>query len=337
MISPVDLLTLLPRLAGRCLLVVGDVFLDEYIVGRATRLSREAPIPVLELEERRTLPGGGANPAANIVALGGSAIQVGVVGDDAAGQALRAELEQAGIDPAGLVTDPARLTTTKTRIVARGSLMFPQQLARIDRVDRSPLAPDIEMEVVMRIAGHAPRAHALLVSDYQTGLLTPGVVQAVRTAAQRYHLIRTADAQGELHKYRGFDLVKCNRQEAVSALGRLLQGDADYAQAATQLREDLDLGAMLITRGAEGLTLAHASGVLHLPAANRSEVFDVTGAGDTAIAVATLALAAGGDLPAAAALANYAAGLVVRRLGNATPTTAELEWAIRTWSSTAGS
>jgi rfaE bifunctional protein kinase chain/domain len=330
-IAQADLLVLLPRLAGKRILVVGDVFLDEYIAGRATRLSREAPIPVLEFEERRTLPGGGANPAMNVVALGGSAIQIGVIGDDEAGQTLRAQLEQAGIDPSGLVTDPARMTTTKTRIVSRGSLVFPQQLARIDRVDRSPLSHDIEMEVVMRIAACAPRVDALLVSDYQTGLVTRGVIAAVKTAAQRHHLLRTADAQGELLKYRGFDLVKCNRHEAMATLGQLLQDDADYAEAATQLRHDLDLGAMLITRGPDGLTLAHTGGVLHLPAANRSEVFDVTGAGDTAIAVATLALAAGADLPAAAALADYAAGLVVRRLGNATPTPAELEWAIKEW------
>jgi bifunctional ADP-heptose synthase (sugar kinase/adenylyltransferase) len=112
----------------------------------------------------------------------------------------------------------------------------------------------------------------------------------------------------------------------------MLQDDADFADAALELRHDLDLGAMLITRGPDGLTLAHQGGTLHLRAVNRSEVFDVTGAGDTAIAVTTLALAAGADLPAAAALANYAAGLVVRRLGNATPTVEELEWAIREWS-----
>jgi rfaE bifunctional protein kinase chain/domain len=327
-----DLLALLPRLAGKRVLVVGDVFLDEYVAGRATRLSREAPIPVLEFEERRTLPGGGANPAMNVVALGGAAIQVGVIGDDEAGRTLVAQLEQAGIDAAGLVTDPARATTTKTRIISRGSLVFPQQLARIDRVDRAPLPPDVEMEVVMRIAACAPHADALLVSDYQTGLITNGVVQALKTAAQRHHLLRTADAQGELLKYRGFDLVKCNRHEANAMVGRILQNDVDYADAAVQLLADLDLGAMLITRGPDGLTLAHQGGALHLPAANRSEVFDVTGAGDTAIAVATLALAAGADLPAAAALANYAAGLVVRRLGNATPTVEELEWAINEWS-----
>lgn len=332
MISQAELLDLVPRLAGRRVLIIGDVFLDEYITGQATRLSREAPIPVLEFEGRHTLPGGGANPAMNIIALGGIAIQVGVVGADEAGQTLRAQLEQAGIDAAGLVTDPARVTTTKTRIISRGSLVFPQQVARIDRVDRSPLSPDVEMEVVMRIAGQAPRVEALLVSDYQTGLATRGVIQAVRTAAQRHRLLRTADAQGELFKYRGFDLVKCNRHEARMILGRALHTDNDYAEAALQLRHDLDLGAMLITRGPEGITLAYQGGVLHLPAANRSEVFDVTGAGDTVIAVATLALAAGAALPAAAALANYAAGLVVRRLGNATPTPDELQWAITEWS-----
>ena len=151
------LIGLLPGLQERRIVVVGDVFLDEYVVGRATRLSREAPIPVLEFERRFYLPGGAANPSSNVVALGGVARQVGVVGDDEAGLQLLQQLREAGIDATGLVTDPSRPTTTKTRIVARGTLRFPQQLARIDHLDRRPVGEDVEGALIAHLEALVPR------------------------------------------------------------------------------------------------------------------------------------------------------------------------------------
>ena len=326
------LLQSLPKLTGRRILVVGDIFLDEYISGQATRLSREAPIPVLEFTGRRYLPGGAANPAHNIVALGSQAEQVGVIGQDEAGRTLLARLREAGIGTEGVVTDPSRPTTTKTRIVAQGSLRFPQQLARIDRLDRRPLDEDVERQVIARLRALAPQADAILVSDYRTGLVTPAVVEACLELAMKSRKLITVDSQGGLHKFKGFHLIKCNHHEAGAVLGHPLRSEEDFKGALERFLEELSARAILITRGPEGMSLlGRGQPYVHIPAANVSEVFDVTGAGDTVIAVATLALAAGLDLLSAAHLANYAAGLVVRRLGNATATQEELAWAIEHW------
>ena len=326
------LIELLPRLRGRRIVVVGDVFLDEYVVGRATRLSREAPIPVLEFERRFYLPGGAANPSNNVVALGGVARQVGVVGDDEAGQQLLQKLQEARIDVTGVVTDPSRPTTTKTRIVAKGSLRFPQQLARIDHLDRRPVEEDVEGALIAHLEALVPQADAVLISDYRTGVVSEAVVAAVLDVARRHDRLATVDSQGNLQKFHAFDLVKCNRAEAQAVTGRTLFTEDDFQRAGETLLKELGAQAVVITRGPEGMSLIGTTQeYTHLPAANRSEVFDVTGAGDTVIAVLTLALAAGIDLLAAALLANYAAGLVVRKLGNATATPEELAWAIENW------
>ena len=316
-------------------MVVGDVFLDEYVVGRATRLSREAPIPVLEFERRFYLPGGAANPSSNVVALGGMALQVGVIGDDEAGQQLLQKLQEAGIDATGVVTDPSRPTTTKTRIVAQGSLRFPQQLARIDHLDRRPVGEDVERAIIAHLETLVPQADAVLISDYRTGVVSEAVVAAVLDVARRHNRLATVDSQGNLHKFHAFDLVKCNHAEAQAVTGRTLLTEDDFRRAGETFLEELGARAVVITRGPEGMSLIGTGSLFqeyaHLPAANRSEVFDVTGAGDTVTAVLTLALAAGVELLAAARLANYAAGLVVRKLGNATATPEELEWAIKNW------
>ena len=332
MVDKHELSRSLPKLAGRRVLVVGDVFLDEYISGQATRLSREAPIPVLEFVGRRYVPGGAANPSNNIVALGGIAYQVGVIGDDEAGQTLLAKLREAGIDTAAVVTDPSRPTTTKTRIVAQGSLRFPQQLARIDHLDRRPVAGEVEKAIVAHLEALVPQVDAVLISDYRTGVASEAIVTATLRSAHQHGKLATVDSQGNLRKFSGFGLVKCNQREAEAVLGRTLSSEDDLQEAQEQLLAELEVQATLITRGPEGISLlGHDQPYAHIPAANVSEVFDVTGAGDTVIAVATLALAAGLDLLSAAHLANYAAGLVVRKLGNATATPEELAWAIENW------
>jgi len=326
------LLQALPRLRDRSILVLGDLFLDEYIVGRASRLSREAPVPVLEFDRRFLLPGGAANPAHNISALGSTAHQIGVIGDDEAGHKLVNRLREAGIVTAGLVTDPTRPTTTKTRVVAQGTLVFPQQLARIDKLERRPLDEEITSQIVARLQEIAPRVDALLLSDYRTGVVNEEIVTTALRLSRQHGKLITVDSQGDLHKFKGFDLVKCNRREAEALLGQELRADADFQQAGESLLSDLGSSAILITRGDQGISLiSRAEGSLHIPAANRSEVFDVTGAGDTVIAVVTLALAADLSIAEGVYLANYAAGLVVRKLGNATPTQEELAWAIKNW------
>jgi D-glycero-beta-D-manno-heptose-7-phosphate kinase len=312
-------------LQGKRVLVVGDLLLDEYLEGRTTRLSREAPVPVVDLVRRTTLPGGAANPARNIVALGGQAVVAGLVGEDEAGERLIADLHEGQVDTAGVVITGDRSTTTKTRVMAyRDTLRFPQHLARIDRIERKPIRGDTLQKLLDRLEILLAQAEAVLVSDYQVGVATPAVVELLRGAAHGKTLL-TVDAQGNLPLYSGFDLIKCNRAEAESASGETLSVDGDYERVLKRLLPELSAAGIVITRGPEGLTLMERGGAIeHLPATNRSEVFDVIGAGDTVIAVLTLGLAAGLSLREAAHMANVAAGLVVRRVGNAVVTPQEL-------------
>jgi len=310
---------LVERLANWQVAVVGDVILDEYLIGTASRLSREAPIPVLEFERREVIAGGAANPAANVVALGSFAQQIGVIGADENGATLRALLTARQIGTHGLIVDATRPTTTKTRIMAQVGLRFPQQVARLDRVDRTPISAEIAARVNAQLGGQ--QYHAIICSDYLNGLLTPEVVACVR--AQQ--TLRVADAQGELDKYSGFDVVKCNAEEARRALGRPLRSHAEFGAAAQQLFERLGLRrGICLTRGADGITVADCSGVRHVPAPQVEDVFDTVGAGDTVVAVIALALLAGADLTTAARLATFAASIVIRRVGNYAPSRAEL-------------
>ncbi len=321
------------KFAGRRVLVVGDVILDEYLYGRAERMSREAPVPVLEFTHRDLIPGGAANPAANVARLGSHPLQVGVIGADPFAEMLKRALHRRGIDAEGLVIDEERPTTTKTRIMAQMGLRFPQQVARLDHIERRPISGDVEEQVTTQIGMHTSGQDVIMASDYLNGLLTDTVVTALRQTGRACGVLLTADAQGELGKYGGFDLVKCNADEAAAYLHRSLSGDPAFAAAGTEIVAALGLcGGMLITRGSDGLTLVEASGqTTHLRAPHVEDVFDTVGAGDTILAVMTLALTAGAAYPEAAALANFAAGLVVRKVGNYAPTREELCWAIETW------
>ena len=318
------LLELVKKLSGQRVIVLGDAILDEYLIGKAMRMSREAPIPVLEFEERRLIPGGAANPAANIAALGSTAVLVGARGVDAEGDSLQSVLRSRGID-ADLILDE-RATTVKTRVMAQMGLRFPQQVARLDKLTRDPISPATEGVLYGRLSSWLVGAHALLLSDYHVGLLTPTLVDVARDEARATGILITADAQGDFDKYAGFALVKCNADEAQAYLRRELSSDDDFSAAALELRQKLRLTrGMVITRGADGATVAGADdAATHCPSPAITDVYDTVGAGDTAIAVITLALAAGGSLVEAATLANYASGLVVRRVGNYAPTQEEL-------------
>lgn len=320
-----SLKTLVPSLSSRRVIVVGDVILDEYLIGKTTRLSREAPIPVLEFESRQLIPGGAANPAANIAALGASVLQVGVIGADEPGETLKNLLRARGI-ATSLLIDESRPTTVKMRLMAHMGLRFPQQVARLDTLSREPISESFTAKLAALIADDARSYDAILVSDYHCGLVTPSLIAKIREVGHAAGLLLTADAQGSLEKYVGFDLVKCNADEACEAVHRELRDDADFAAAARELCDKLMLKrAMMITRGAAGITFA-APGEApeHYPAPKVSDVYDTVGAGDTVIAILTLALAAGASLSKAAALANLASGLVVQRVGNYTPSQAEL-------------
>ena len=199
------------RLASRRVLVIGDVMLDEYITGRVMRMSREAPIPVLELESKRYIAGGAANPAANIVSLGGSAIQVGVVGEDAPGEQLKRILAEQGIDASGIISHADRPTTVKTRILAQMGLRFPQQVTRIDTITRRPIDDDSENLLVDFASERLGEVDAVLLSHYHGGLLTPSFVQRIRDLCAAFGVLLTADVQGNFDAFSNLDVIKCNR------------------------------------------------------------------------------------------------------------------------------
>ena len=312
-------------LANKGALVIGDVMLDEYITGKPMRISREAPVPVLELDSKRYIAGGSANPAANIVALGSRAIQVGVIGEDQPGAQLRRILSEQGIDASGVLALGDRPTTVKTRVLAQMGLRFPQQVTRIDTVSRRPISSHTEA-ALLRFARRAiASVDAVLLSHYHGGLLTEPLVAALRQLCQEHAVLLTADVQGQFETFRGVDVLKCNADDAGRYLRRRLAKDEDFSRAAQELRDALGVKtAAIITRGSQGATLACEGMTAHCPAPKVSDVYDTVGAGDTAIATITLALAGGLSASTAVMLANHASGIVVRHLGNYTPSPAEL-------------
>ena len=320
-----DARSLIDRLAGHRILMVGDLMLDEYMVGRAVRLSREAPVPVLEQTHGFAVLGGACNPARNAVVLGSQVVLAGVVGDDEAGRRLRDSLGEAGIDVAGVLVDPSRPTTTKTRLVAESARRVPQQLARIDRLERRPLDGDVERVFLERLESLAAGCDAILVSHYRGGVVTPAVADRVRQLGRQHGALTAVDAQADLARFGGFHLIKCNRAEAEAELGTPLRASADFERALVRLIAQLGVANLVITRGADGMSvLQRGNPVAHSPAGRVSAIYDVVGAGDTVVAVLALALAGGLSLTTAAHLANAAASLVVRQLGNAVVTPAQL-------------
>jgi rfaE bifunctional protein kinase chain/domain len=318
------------RFRGVCVLVVGDLILDKYTVGRPTRISREAPIAVLEFTKEFAVPGGGTSPACTVASLGGEAYLAGVTGDDEQARELKSELAAFGVNTQGIVADPSRPTITKSRIVAQVTPTMLQQVARVDHIDRSPINGAIEKALIEAIETLMPACQAVLVSNYNSGTLTPALVRRVRELATEQKKVLAVDSQGDLALFHGFGIVKCNQPEAEDALRRSLNTEADFEAGLRQLIKELDAQAVIVTRSAEGMSVMTREGeYCHIPVTNTSEVFDVTGAGDTVIALVTLGVAAGVDLFDAARLANYGAGVVVRKWGNAVLKPEELRAALR--------
>mgnify|MGYP002478323598 CR=1 FL=1 len=317
---------LLERIRTLRVLVVGDLCLDVYLFGEPTRVSREAPILVLEERRQEVRPGGGAAPALALAALGVKTWQVGVVGNDDAGRQLVQLLADRGVDPRGVLVDPDRPTTCKTRVVAEGPYnVFPQQIARIDRQDRRPVPPHITQQMIDVIAQHGPMVDAILLSDYRSGVIEPAIVEAARAANQ----VVTVDSQGRLDQFHGCTVVKCNQAEAEHYLGVSLSTPSLREVHLHALRENLNCTLLVVTLGPAGAALVTSDGRYHeQPPRVRRQVFDVTGAGDTVIAVFTAALAAGADPVAALELSQVAAGIVVSKWGNVQATTDELREAL---------
>jgi rfaE bifunctional protein kinase chain/domain len=301
-------------------LVAGDVMLDRFVVGRVSRISPEAPVPVVQFQAEHVRLGGAANVAHNIVALGGRASLVGVVGADEAAAKLRHQLAAAGIDAGGLVVDRDRPTTEKVRIVTERN----QQVARVDYERDGDVSGSVEHEIVGQIQRAASAAKALLVSDYLKGTITRPVVEALIAARPSTSTPLVVDPKiPHLACYAGATLVTPNHHEAETATHRRIRTDDDARDAARDFRVRASCGAVLITRGEHGMWLADADSEGAIAAVAR-EVSDVTGAGDTVVATLALALGAGATMAEAAVLANSAAGIVVAKFGAATLTADEL-------------
>jgi D-beta-D-heptose 7-phosphate kinase/D-beta-D-heptose 1-phosphate adenosyltransferase len=315
-----ELSSLIDRLPAQRVLVVGDVMLDQNLWGRVRRISPEAPVPVVELERETAEPGGAANNAANAAAVGARVLLAGVVGDDVEGARLRALLAARGVNAGGLVTEGGRPTTTKTRVVAHS-----QQVVRVDRERTDDVAPASEAALLQWVAAQMPQVEACIVSDYAKGVVTASLAQGVIAAARAAGVPVVVDPKGTAYaRYRGAAVVTPNLHEAELAAGRSARGDVELAELVSQLSEELGGSALLVTRGAAGMSLfVPGAEVVHVRSVAH-QVYDVTGAGDTAITFLALALAAGAPLADAMRLANRAAGVVVGKVGTATVTLDEL-------------
>ena len=319
----------LDALAGRRILVAGDFLLDRYLVGRPTRLSREAPVVIIEQEDDDVNPGGAGNATRNVRALGGVPIPLGLVGRDPEGERVVELLRAGGIDTRGILRDPERRTVTKTRILAGAANAAKQQVVRIDqggeygasRIDR----------LVRRARALLPEVDAVLLSDYGYSTLAPPLRSCLIQAARARGIPSCADSRYQLSEFRGVTVATPNEEELGAVLGRVLRGDADVAMAGRELLSRLDSRAVVVTRGSRGMSVFEGTGDgRNIPPARRGEVADVTGAGDTVASALVLALAAGLEILSATVLANAAASVVVGRRGAATAAPAEVARALET-------
>ncbi|MGB7727298.1 MAG: PfkB family carbohydrate kinase [Candidatus Acidiferrum sp.] len=345
---------LLPGFRKLRVAVVGDLMLDRYLFGDAHRLSPEAAVPVVDFESQKDLLGGAGNVAANLAALSAQVDLFGVVGgrelpsdkvtDDEAGSALRVRLRSERIGDRGVLADPRRITTVKTRVVARH-----QQIVRIDHERRDDIARESEEKLFRLLVASLKTTDALLVSDYDKGLITDGFAERLLNACHKLKVpVFVKPKKSRLFPYRGAHVIVCNTEEASFYVTRSLTDERSFEEAGHALLDRFASAAVVITRGRKGMSLfeENKAGYLTIPATSFEvtyarvgqpgveregsgrQVFDVTGAGDTVLSALSLAVAAGASLPEAAYLANTAAGVVVGKLGTATVNPAELAAAL---------
>ena len=306
-------------------MVVGDIIADEFIVGRPERLSREAPVLILRREKRNILPGGAANAANNIISLQGEVDLVGIIGDDYSGRNLLDIMKEKGIDTTGIISDKVRPTSLKTRILAGGDQVVKQQVVRIDHLDQDPIGYEIKKQLINKVKSKIDQVDGLLLSDYGNGLFTSDIIHKLIQMGKAHDKFVAVDSRYNLMEFKGATIATPNLEEAGLAVDRELITQSDVVTAGREIIERLNLDYLLITQGSEGMTLFRQEGdYIHVPVANLSEVYDVTGAGDTVIGTLVLALSAGIDFESAVKLANYAAGIVVQKSGVATVLPGEL-------------
>jgi len=320
------LLDLVERFERVKVLAVVDLVADEYVFGRISRVSREAPVLILDHDRTQLVPGGGANAVANIKSLGGRPLTVGLVGKDASGRELLAGFRRSGISTSAILRRPAYQTPTKTRILAGGAHSTKQQVVRIDRNNHVNSAGNIRRELERAVMELLPKADVVMVSDYGYGLISPELGRSLARRAAALRKLAILDSRYHILDYPGFAAATPNEPEVEAALGLEMGNDeALLERAGRQMLRKLRGQAVVMTRGSKGMMLfEHRRPTCRIPVFGTDEVADVTGAGDTVISTFTLALGAGATFYEAALLANYAGSIVVMKRGTATASRQEL-------------
>ncbi|GAC1656396.1 MAG: PfkB family carbohydrate kinase [Ktedonobacteraceae bacterium] len=320
--------SLIDSFDNKRVLVIGDMVADEYLIGKPTRIARDAPVLILELNEERTVPGGATNVAVNARMLGADVFLTGVVGNDLPGQRLRRAINELGMHQDGLLTDAQRPTSTKTRILAGSPQIVQQHIVRIDRVDTSDVKEPGKSQMLDYIHHMLPSIDAVVLSDYENGVISPEIIEECIPTARKLNKIVVVDSHGSLFRFQGVTALTPNQPEAELSLAVTINTLAELNEAGQRLLDGSHTQGVLITRGAEGMSLFEVDKPpLHLPVHrldHASEIVDTNGAGDTVAATFTLALTAGATMAEAAYIANAAAALVVRRPGCASNTPQEL-------------
>ena len=325
-INKEQLVSYIRKLNEPKVLVIGDLAIDEMIYGDAERISREAPVLILRHSNTKLILGAASNAAHNVSTLNNGKVSViGVCGDDFQATQLRETFEEANVNCGLLVVDPSRKTTTKTRISGSITTSITQQIVRIDRQTNALLSPEIEEEVLKQIERAIPEHDAVILSNYHIGTLTPKIIQETIRLANQYNKVVVVDAQKDLEIYKNVTSMTPNLPDTQKSVGFEIETEEDLKRAGDKLLDATNAKSILITCGADGMFVTRAHGnYTKIPVFNKSEVFDVTGAGDTVTAVYTLALAAGEEPSYAAIIGNIAASIVVRQFGCATTTIDEI-------------
>jgi rfaE bifunctional protein kinase chain/domain len=325
-INKEELISHIKKLSEPKVLVIGDLAIDEMIYGNAERISREAPVLILRHSNTKLILGAASNAAHNVSTLNNGKVSViGVCGDDFQAGQLRETFEDANVNCGRLVVDPTRKTTTKTRISGSITTSITQQIVRIDRQTDGYLSPEIEEEVLKQIERAIPEHDAIILSNYHIGTLTPKIIQETIRLANLQNKVIVVDAQKDLEIYKNVTSMTPNLPDTQKSVGFSIEDEEDLKRAGDKLLEETNAKSILITCGADGMFVARAhENYTKIPVFNKSEVFDVTGAGDTVTAVYTLALATGADPAYSAIIGNIAASLVVKQFGCATTTIEEL-------------
>lgn len=323
--SKKTLLSQIDKFPQARIMVIGDIMIDHFIWGNVNRISPEAPVPVVKVTSESYHLGGAANVVHNIHTLGGKVYTSGVTGNDVMGRKIIHELRALSINTEGLIVTNDRPTTVKTRVIAHH-----QQVVRVDREEVSPFNSNIRERIITYFKKILSEINAVILSDYGKGLLSPELVEEVLALSQREGKVVIVDPKVEnINLYKGVTIITPNQKEASEVIGIKILTDEDASRAAVLIREKIGCESVLITRGEHGMTLLEKDGsYAHIPTL-ATEVYDVTGAGDTVVSALTLALATGASKRVSALIANYAAGIVIKKVGTASVEKEELKRAIQ--------